>query len=146
MPGSEGGKGIADVLFGDYSPTGKLSHTWPESYFDVPVNSGKINGQNILFPYGFGLTYENVNSEEEFISETSMKIYPNPANEYISLNINGFKPFSLSLMDMKGKVIISKSHYSSNYINIPVSEVEPGIYLISVKGDNKSIVKKVIIR
>ena len=75
-----------------------------------------------------------------------MKIYPNPANEYISLNINGFKPFSLSLMDMKGKVIISKSHYSSNYINIPVSEVEPGIYLISVKGDNKSIVKKVIIR
>jgi beta-glucosidase len=43
LPGTEGA-GVADVLFGDYKPTGKLSFAWPRA-------------QDPLFPYGFGLTY-----------------------------------------------------------------------------------------
>jgi beta-glucosidase len=42
LPGTEG-DGIADVLFGDYKPTGKLSHAWPRA--------------GASFPYGFGLSY-----------------------------------------------------------------------------------------
>ena len=58
LPGSEG-DGIADVLFGKYNPTGKLSVTWPRSMSDVPINVGP-KGQkpaNALFEYGFGLSY-----------------------------------------------------------------------------------------
>ncbi|MDZ7778166.1 MAG: glycoside hydrolase family 3 C-terminal domain-containing protein [Bacteroidales bacterium] len=36
LPGSEGGSGIAEVLFGDYEPTGKLSHTWPKIFTTSP--------------------------------------------------------------------------------------------------------------
>jgi beta-glucosidase len=54
LPGSEGG-GVADVLFGDYPPTGKLPMTWMRSAAQQPINDG--DGKAPLFAYGFGLTY-----------------------------------------------------------------------------------------
>jgi beta-glucosidase len=54
LPGTEG-DGIADVLFGDYSPTGKLSYTWPKSMADLPIGDG--DGKAPLFPLGYGLSY-----------------------------------------------------------------------------------------
>lgn len=47
LPGTEG-SGVADVLFGDYRPTGKLSFTWPRV---------GVDRRDALFPFGFGLTY-----------------------------------------------------------------------------------------
>lgn len=55
LPGTEG-QGVADVLFGDYNPTGKLSFSWPRSMSQVPVNTGDAN-YDPLFAYGFGLAY-----------------------------------------------------------------------------------------
>ena len=55
LPGTEGA-GIADVLFGDYKPTGKLPVTWPKSAAQIPINVGDAS-YDPLFPYGFGLTY-----------------------------------------------------------------------------------------
>lgn len=55
LPGTEG-QGVADVLFGDYKPTGKLPQTWPSSANQIPTNIGDTT-YNPLFPYGSGLTY-----------------------------------------------------------------------------------------
>jgi len=55
LPGTEG-QGVADVLFGDYKPTGKLSFSWPRSMEQIPINIGDKN-YDPLFPYGYGLTY-----------------------------------------------------------------------------------------
>ena len=55
LPGTEG-DGVADVLFGDYKPTGKLSFSWPRSMAQVTVHRGDA-GYDPLFPYGFGLSY-----------------------------------------------------------------------------------------
>ncbi|MEV6447648.1 glycoside hydrolase family 3 N-terminal domain-containing protein [Amycolatopsis sp. NPDC051716] len=54
LPGSEG-QGVADVLFGDYNPTGKLPVTWMRSADQQPINAG--DGKPALFPFGFGLRY-----------------------------------------------------------------------------------------
>ena len=55
LPGTEGA-GIADVIFGDYPPTGKLSMSWPRSMDQLPINIGdKI--YTPLFPFGYGLSY-----------------------------------------------------------------------------------------
>lgn len=54
LPGSEGA-GVADVLFGKVSPTGKLPHTWPKDASQIPINEG--DGKEGLYPYGYGLTY-----------------------------------------------------------------------------------------
>jgi len=55
LPGSEG-QGVADVLFGDYNPTGNLSHSWPRSVSQLPINVGDKN-YDPLYPFGFGLSY-----------------------------------------------------------------------------------------
>jgi len=55
LPGSEG-QGVADVLFGDKKPTGKLSHSWPRSVSQLPLNAGDAK-YDPLFKFGFGLVY-----------------------------------------------------------------------------------------
>ncbi|XP_048323971.2 uncharacterized protein LOC125420836 [Ziziphus jujuba] len=54
LPGTEG-QGIADVLYGDYGFTGKLSRTWFKTVDQLPMNFGDAH-YDPLFPLGFGLT------------------------------------------------------------------------------------------
>ena len=53
LPGGEGA-GVADILFGERAPTGRLSFTWPSACEGTPVNSD----EGALFPIGFGLNYD----------------------------------------------------------------------------------------
>ena len=55
LPGTEG-QGVADVLFGDYKPTGKLPVTWPRSMEQINLHVGD-QPYDPLFAYGFGLSY-----------------------------------------------------------------------------------------
>lgn len=67
-PGVKGGIAVADVLFGDYNPGGKLTLTFPKSVGQLPLNfpskpgaqsdegeGAKIKG--LLYPFGYGLSY-----------------------------------------------------------------------------------------
>jgi beta-glucosidase len=66
LPGSEGA-GIADVLFNDNGFTGKLSYSWPGADCQTPLNSS----DEALFPLGFGLTYEDVDTLGDDLPEVS---------------------------------------------------------------------------
>jgi beta-glucosidase len=54
LPGTEG-DGVADILFGDHKPTGKLSFTWPKAS-SASLRRGDP-GYQTLFALGYGLTY-----------------------------------------------------------------------------------------
>jgi len=54
LPGTEG-QGVADVLFGQYNPTGTLPMSWMQDMSQQPINVG--DGQPALFEYGYGLSY-----------------------------------------------------------------------------------------
>lgn len=59
LPGSEGGSGIADVIFGDYDFSGKLSFTWPKDISQIGYTSTRAvyDESFVMFPFGYGLTY-----------------------------------------------------------------------------------------
>jgi beta-glucosidase len=57
LPGTEG-KGITDVLFGDFKPAGKLPRFWPGSNNDLVSAQPGVDHPGALFPCGFGLSYD----------------------------------------------------------------------------------------
>jgi beta-glucosidase len=68
FPGQWGGDAVADVLFGDYNPGGKLPVTFPRSVGQIPLNFPYKPGSDIgdptsvcgvLYPFGHGLSYTN---------------------------------------------------------------------------------------
>jgi beta-glucosidase len=58
LPGTEG-LGITDVLFGDYSPSGRLPYKWPRTGAPADDQFGlmKSGDMDVLFPAGYGLDY-----------------------------------------------------------------------------------------
>ena len=64
-PGMEGGRAVADVLFGDVSPAGKLPVTFPRSLDQLPAfddynmtgRTYRYMAEEPLYPFGFGLSY-----------------------------------------------------------------------------------------
>ena len=67
-PGSKGGKALAEILFGEFSPSGKLPVTFYESAEALPDFCDYSMAQrtyknvkgNVLYPFGFGLTYSSM--------------------------------------------------------------------------------------
>lgn len=92
--GSEAGYAVADVLFGDVNPSGKLSTTFPQNVGQVPIfynhkNTGRplpdgkwfekfrsnyLDVSNDpLYPFGYGLSYTNFSYSDIKLSSTSLK-------------------------------------------------------------------------
>ena len=63
LPGMEGGRAIADVLFGEVNPSAKLPCTYPKApngfvtYDHKPLEEWDLNRYDPQFPFGFGLSY-----------------------------------------------------------------------------------------
>jgi len=91
--GTEGGHAIADVLFGDYNPSGKLPVTFPRSVGQVPMyyshltigrpfipgKAGNYTSQYFdedtspLFPFGYGLSYTTFDVSDVHLSADRLK-------------------------------------------------------------------------
>ena len=91
-PGTEAGNAIAEVLFGNYNPSGKLTTTFPRTVGQIPIyynhkNTGrpytdgptkfKSNYLDIsndpLFPFGYGLSYTSFAYSDVKLSKTNLK-------------------------------------------------------------------------
>ncbi|RYF79913.1 MAG: beta-glucosidase, partial [Chitinophagaceae bacterium] len=103
FPGHEAGNAIADVLFGNYNPSGKLTMTWPRNVGQIPIyynhkNTGRPqdNSQPTqkfrsnyldvantpLYPFGYGLSYTSFSYSPIRLSKNSMR-----SNETITATV-----------------------------------------------------------
>ena len=92
--GSEAGDAIADVLFGDVNPSGKLTTSFPQNVGQVPIyyahkNTGRPLGEgkwfekfrsnyldvsnDPLYPFGYGLSYTTFSYSDVKLSSASLK-------------------------------------------------------------------------
>jgi beta-glucosidase len=79
-PGMEGGKAVADVLFGDVSPAGKLPLTFPKSLDQLPpFDDYSMTGRTYrymteepLYPFGFGLSYSRFEYSDLKLDKTKI--------------------------------------------------------------------------
>jgi beta-glucosidase len=91
-PGVEAGNAIADVLFGDYNPSGKLTMTFPRNVGQIPIyyahrNTGRpqdgdefqkfksnyLDSPNSpLFPFGYGLSYTTFEYSDVSLTSTTV--------------------------------------------------------------------------
>lgn len=69
-PGEQGGRAVAEVLFGDYNPAGRLPLTYYKSIEDLPpfddydITKGRTYQyfkEDVLYPFGYGLSYTQFN-------------------------------------------------------------------------------------
>lgn len=79
-PGMEGGRALADVLFGDSLPGGKLPITFPKSLADLPPfdeysmagRGYRYSAAEPLYPFGFGLSYTQFEYRELSLSQNRL--------------------------------------------------------------------------
>ena len=79
LPGMEGGNALADIIFGDYSPVGKLSVTYPKytngntTYDYKPIESFEPNVFDPQWAFGYGLSYTTFGYSNLKIDKAEMK-------------------------------------------------------------------------
>lgn len=126
--GSEAGNAIADVLFGDYNPSGKLTMTFPREEGQIPIyynhfntgrpaqnetNTNYVSAYTDLlnspkFPFGFGLSYTRFEYSDLKLSKQKMK-----SNELMEVSLTlkntgkfpGEEVVQLYLRDKAGSVV-----------------------------------------
>ena len=151
FPGTIGGFGIADVLFGVYNPSGKLPITFPRNIGQVPIyynvkNTGRpiplenpnedyksnyIDSPNTpLYPFGHGLSYttfeySDISLSSNIIGESDiLSISVNITN---SGNYDGHEIVQLYIHDKVGS------------ITRPVKELKGFSKIFIKKGENKTV-------
>ncbi len=145
-PGEKGGDAVADIIFGNVSPSGKLPITFPKSAEQLPdYENYSMDGRTYkymtekpLYPFGYGLGYAKLKWEQPSVSNTTVKnneqidISLNIKNEgsvdgeevvqvYISLENDKENLPQASLIDFK-RVKVNKGNQESVTFSIPYEE------------------------
>ena len=83
-------------------------------------------------------------AEKEIAKEESLKIYPNPSDNYFTIQTTE-TPRQIILYNSQGIQLIDYSKIESNLTKIDLSGEASGIYFLKVKTEEKSFVEKVVV-
>ncbi len=74
------------------------------------------------------------------VSTSILNLFPNPANDKVSIELENNKNSKLTIYNMNGQKVMSSS-FNSAHIQLNVSDLEQGLYYISIDQDNKKLSK-----
>ena len=92
-----------------------------------------------------------VDGIEELSFGANVKVYPNPANELLIIEINSELEVGsrIQLLDMQGKIVFNERilNQLNEYRNeISTSDLAPGMYLLQISDDENSIQERIVIQ
>ena len=174
FPVAEYTHSVGYSITGGYVYHGSVYSDIQDLYFFADLNGliGTVDNDNNLVNHGnFGGTWvsfgEDINGEiyianisgsihkviggeifdTEDFSSSDVAIIPNPASDSLSVSINNSLISSITILDLKGSVIITESNISTSEKIIPIQTLNSGIYIVKIKSENgKSIIKKIVIK
>ena len=83
----------------------------------------------------------------EFNDQLSIKMTPNPATENLNILIENDRIRSISVVDIKGSLLLKEDNLLSNSINFDVSYLNQGFYIVKIDSEHgQSAIKKLIIK
>lgn len=142
-PGSQGGTAIAEALFGDYNPGGKLTVTFPKTVGQIPFNfpakpasqvdggqtpgmkgnQARINGP--LYPFGYGLSYTTFEYSDMRLS-SSVITDQQPVTVTCKVKNTGSRAGDEVVQLYMRDVISSVTTYEKNLRGFERVHLEPG--------------------
>ncbi|MEN8118984.1 MAG: glycoside hydrolase family 3 N-terminal domain-containing protein [Bacteroidota bacterium] len=137
-PGEQGGKAVADIIFGDVNPSGRLPVTFYKSVDDLPAfDDYNMQGRTYrffqgetLFPFGYGLSYTTFDFKN---FKTNKEIYNQDEIIQLSLSVENTGGFD-------GDDVIQVYYKSVNsQLNKPIKSLIRFNRLSIKKGENKTI-------
>lgn len=166
-PGEEGGNALADILYGNISPSGKLSVSYPAQELHEPIcyNYGLNNDPRIAYPFGYGLSYTtfkydhlqmenqasiltdrfNVSCEitntGSVAADEIVQLYFSPIDhpEHLKpIQLQGFKRVSLQPGETQ-KVHFAVSPHQFSYYNNGEWTIDRGKYQIKIGASSSDI-------
>lgn len=157
LPGMEGGIAIADILFGDVNPSGKLPITYPRKpngivHYDYkPIESFDVNTYNPQWAFGHGLSYTKFEYDQLSLSKSSISLGENLTVSVQVKNtgkVSGKEVVQLNLTDHYGSVSrpvnqlkgFEKVDLSPNESKIVTFTINP-YHLSFIGRDNKRIIE-----
>lgn len=91
----------------------------------------------------FTFTTEDFNGIAELVID-GLKIYPNPVNDLLFVEMNSSDIFSAEILNMQGQVLLEKTLQNSQSIN--VADFPNGVYWMKISNDNGVVTKKIIVQ
>ena len=155
FPGTEAGLAIAEVLYGDYNPSGKLTMTFPKNEGQIPIyyahkNTGRPHSgpgiqkfqsnyldidNNPLFPFGFGLSYTNFEYSNLKLSAPTLSLN-DTLIATVTIENNGHHDGY--------EIVQLYTHDIIRSLTPPVKELKGFLKIFLKKGQSKTIEFKIV--
>jgi hypothetical protein len=74
---------------------------------------------------------------------SDFKVYPNPANDFINIQLNNIEVSGIAIYNILGKEVLSQNRLIDNRVD--VSNLDGGIYFMKINSQEKTVTKKIII-
>ena len=92
-------------------------------------------------------------SDEMHIDSPKFKLYPNPANELVRIEMNGLQEnannYTICIVDIIGKKVIERScsSFKAGFTDLEIANLKQGIYIVSLTNGNSTIqTERLIVR